>query len=295
MSRRIAASAPGRANLIGNPSDQYGGCTLACSVGLRARVLLDAATPGRIAASGESTRVACESGSELRGDALDLGRVALAHEGLTSPPFGISYESEIPRQSGMAGSSALMVALLAAIDAWQGQRRERSALAEAAREAEASGLGLQCGFVDQYACSYGGLLHVDLRGKSFDEGADGPFATVEDLGARGPALPFVLAYTGVRHSSDSVHRPIRERWLKGEREVVLGYARVAAIGVQGKTAFQRGDWPHDRHGRSELGLPRSHQRGIQALPIPNPQRVRSAGEPVVPAVLLPLLASIGLG
>ena len=94
MPRRIAASAPGRANLIGHPSDQYGGCTLACSVGLRARVVLDAAAPGRIAAAGEATTVACETDLELRGDALDLARAALLHEGLVSPPFGISYESE---------------------------------------------------------------------------------------------------------------------------------------------------------------------------------------------------------
>ena len=39
--RRLACSAPGRANLIGNPSDQYGGAVLSCSVDLRAWVTLE--------------------------------------------------------------------------------------------------------------------------------------------------------------------------------------------------------------------------------------------------------------
>ena len=242
MPRRIEASAPGRANLIGNPSDQYGGCTMACSVALRARVVLDASAPGRLESGGEEATIGGERDLALRGDVLDLGRAVLRERGLASPPFGISYASEIPRQSGLGGSTALVVALLAAIDAWQGTHRGPSALAEAAREAEANGLGIQCGFVDQYACCYGGLHHVDLRGKSFEDASDAPFATVENLGAEQPALPFVLAYTGVRHSSDSVHRPIRERWLAREREVVDGYSRIAEIGVRGKSAFQRGEW-----------------------------------------------------
>ena len=242
MSRRIETSAPGRANLIGNPSDQYGGCTLACSVPLRARVELDASIPGEIHSAGEVARIGSEAEWAPVGDSLDLGRAALAVSGLAEPPFGIRYESEIPRQSGMAGSTALLVALTHAIDIWFGRPRDPSDLAEKARDTERSGLGVQCGFVDQYACVYGGLHHVDLRGKSFEDDPDAPFATVEDLGGRGAQLPFVLAYTGVRHSSDSVHRPLRERWQSGELEVVEAYARVAEIGVQGKSAFQRGAW-----------------------------------------------------
>ena len=36
MARQVRASAPARANLIGNPSDQYAGTTLSCSLPLRA-------------------------------------------------------------------------------------------------------------------------------------------------------------------------------------------------------------------------------------------------------------------
>ena len=36
--RRIVCSAPGRAGIIGNPTDMYGGSVISCSVGMRARV-----------------------------------------------------------------------------------------------------------------------------------------------------------------------------------------------------------------------------------------------------------------
>jgi len=246
MPRRIEVSAPGRANLVGNPSDQYGGCTLACSVPLRARVVLDGSEPGRIASaglSGPAGSAPAADGPEPREDeALGLGRAVLRALGLERPPFSVSYGSEIPRQSGMAGSTALVVALVHAVDTWFGRARSRSQLAETAREIEARGMGIQCGFVDQYACSHGGLRHVDLRGKSFEECDPAPFATVEDLGADVSALPFWLAYTGVRHSSDGVHRPLRARWLAREAAVVDGYERIAQLGVLGKSALQRGDW-----------------------------------------------------
>jgi len=223
--RRIVCSAPARANLIGNPSDQYGGSTLACSLPLRAWAALDASEPGRV-----------------EGEASGLVRATLAQLGIARPDFGVRLATEIPRQSGVAGSTALVVALLRAVLEWQGRSLGPHALAELARAVEYQGLGIQCGYVDQYLCSFGGLRHVDLRGKGF-EGGDGPFATVEDLAPFVSELPFVLAVSGVMHSSDSVHRPIRARWLAGEREVVAAYERVAEIGIHGKTALLRRDWP----------------------------------------------------
>lgn len=223
--RRIVCSAPARANLIGNPSDQYGGSTLGCSLPLRAFAALDAAAPGCVA-----------------GEAPELTRATLEHLGIARPDFGVRLATEIPRQRGVAGSTALVVALLRAVTEWQGESLGLHALAELARAVEYESLGIQCGFVDQYLCSFGGLRHVDLRGKGV-ESAAGPFATVEDLAPFVSELPFVLAFSGVMHSSDAVHRPIRARWLAGEREVVAAYERVAEIGIHGKTALLRGDWP----------------------------------------------------
>jgi galactokinase/mevalonate kinase-like predicted kinase len=243
----IEASAPARANLIGNPSDQYGGCTLACSVPLRARVRLRAAPAGRVATDGAEARLDSPADLRPRGDAFDVVRAVLVHLGLPGAPCAIEYDSEVPLRSGMAGSTALVVALLAALLERGGRRTAGHALAETARSVERREMGVTCGYVDQYLAVFGGLQYVDFRGKTPEGAADAaggePFATVEPLAGLAPALPFVLAWTGVRHSSDAVHRPIRERWLAGEPAVRAAYERVAEIGRLGKRAFLLGDWP----------------------------------------------------
>jgi len=111
------------------------------------------------------------------------------------------------------------------------------------RRTERELLGVACGWVDHYLCSFGGLRYVDLRGKEDDCAAPGePFATVEDLAPFVPALPFVLAFTGVAHHSGSVHGPIRARWERGEPAVVAAYQRMTAIAREGKAALLHADW-----------------------------------------------------
>lgn len=289
----LVVTAPGRANLLGNPSDQYGGAQISCSVGLRARVALHAAAPWRgcqqvlLETAGASCRVDTESLdadiATLRGDLFDLARVALADarslpgqpgiaplqtrparartpvpdldetmrevpggsrrpgetpESVTFAPCVIAFGSEIPLRSGLAGSTALLVALVQALAFWRGASLHRHALAERARRVEADRMKITCGFGDQYMTTFGGLRYLDFRGKeraTFDD--PGPYATVESIALDVDSLPFVLAYTGVRHSSSAVHTPIRARWLAGERAVVDGQAQIAHLAALGKQAL----------------------------------------------------------
>lgn len=92
--------------------------------------------------------------------------------------------------------------------------------------------------------TFGGLNYMDFRGKQFYRSAEAElFATVERLDAHVPELPFVLALTGVQHSSGAVHQPLRERWLEGETAVVNGYKRIAELARLGKKALLLKDWP----------------------------------------------------
>jgi galactokinase/mevalonate kinase-like predicted kinase len=238
----VVASAPARANLIGNPSDLYGGAVLACSVDARARVELAAAEGLEIETGGERVRVDGRDDLRLRGDRFDVARAALASE-LALAPMRISYASEIPFGSGLAGSTALLAALLRALAAWRGESPSPYALAERSRQVERELLGVACGWVDHYLCAFGGLRYVDLRGKERDGRPAGePFATIEDLAPFAPELPFVLAFTGVSHHSGSVHGPIRARWERGDAEVVKACERMAEIAREGKSALLKGEW-----------------------------------------------------
>ncbi|HTF35129.1 MAG TPA: hypothetical protein VK714_15710 [Myxococcota bacterium] len=238
LPRRLVVSAPGRAGVLGNPTDQYGGSQISCSVRLRAWVTLVEAPELLLANADQECRIASPRELELRGDLFDLARAVLAEVGPLFPPCRIEWKSEIPLQSGLAGSTALVVALLRACLAWQRRALRPHAVAELARHIESTRIGVVCGFGDQYMAVFGGLRYLDFRGKAHGEVFHPPrYATVEALDGLVPSLPFALGVTGVRHSSSSVHKPIRERWLAGDREIVAGYARMAELAREGKVAL----------------------------------------------------------
>ena len=85
---------------------------------------------------------------------------------------------------------------------------------------------------------------MDFRAKQFYRRAEAElYATIEPLATHVSQMPFVLAFTGVQHASSAVHKPIRERWLEGEVEVVEGYRRITEIARSGKKALILEDWP----------------------------------------------------
>jgi galactokinase/mevalonate kinase-like predicted kinase len=221
----------------------YGGAVLSCSVGMRARVKITPSPELRLETLGEECRIAGWEDLHPRGDHFDLARAVLDYLHLPELGCTLRYESEIPLRSGMAGSTALVVALLAGLSAWRGEWTNLYRLAERARYIELNYLKVVCGYQDAYMCTFGGLTYMDFRGKQFYRQAEAElFATIEPLAAHVAHLPFVLAFTGVQHASSAVHRPIRERWLEGDPAVVGGYKRITEIARMGKKALILQDW-----------------------------------------------------
>jgi galactokinase/mevalonate kinase-like predicted kinase len=242
--RKVVCSAPGRAGIIGNPTDMYGGAVLSCSVSMRARVTVTPAESIAVATNGEECRIKSHDDLRPRDDLFDIPRAILSYFHL--PPLGcrIQYESEIPFRSGLSGSTALVVATLQALLVWQGEYLGRYQLAERARYIELNYLKVVCGYQDAYMCTFGGLNYMDFQGKQFYRDAEAEiFATVEPLAEHAPALPFVLGFTGVERISGAVHKPIRERWLEGEAAVVEGYRHITELARMGKKALLQRDWP----------------------------------------------------
>ncbi len=246
----LVCSAPGRAGIIGNPTDMYGGAVLSCSVPMRARATITEIDEVRSApdvvleTGGQQCRITSRRDLHPRRDRFDLARAVLDY--LRLPPLAchVQYESEIPLRSGMAGSTALVVALLNALSLWRGERLNLYRLAERARYVELNYLKVVCGYQDAYMCTFGGLSYMDFGGKQFYRQAEAElFATMEPLATHVSELPFLLAYTGVQHASSAVHKPLRERWLEGEPAVVEGYRRLTEIARMGKKALILADWP----------------------------------------------------
>ena len=242
--RELVVSAPGRAGIIGNPTDMYGGAVLSCSVGMRARVTVTPADELTLETDGQERRIAGRDDLRPQQDHFDVARAVLDY--LRLPPLAchVAYKSEIPLRSGLAGSTALVVALLQAFLAWQGETNTLYRLAERARYIELNYLKVVCGYQDAYMCTFGGLNYMDFRGKQFYRQAEAElFATIEPLAPYTPSLPFVLGFTGVQHASGAVHKPLRERWLEGEAAVMESYKRITEIARMGKKALLTADWP----------------------------------------------------
>jgi galactokinase/mevalonate kinase-like predicted kinase len=241
--RKVRCTAPGRAGIIGNPTDMYGGAVMSCSVPMRAWV--------EIVPDERLTLVAGEQCAVIRGmddlrprsDRFDLARAVFRYFKFPDAGARVTFGSDIPMQSGLAGSTALLVAMTRAVLAWLDRHPHRYQVAEIARFIELNYLEVVCGYQDAYMTTFGGLNYLDFRGKQFYRTLEAElFGTVEPLAEVVPALPFVLAYTGIRHHSGEIHKPLRERWLDGEAEVVNAYSRITELAALGKRALLTANW-----------------------------------------------------
>ncbi len=243
----IVSTAPGRCGVLGNPTDMYGGSVISCATQERARCeITDADALIVEADNGEIQTIETVADLEPRGDRLDLAKAVLKGTGVTpgTHKFHLKTGTDIPMQAGLSGSTALVGAVWGAVAAQLGIKLNKHAQAEAIRDIEYSIMGVVCGFQDQYMAVFGGLNYMDFRDKgSHIAPKDQPFATVEPLAPylKG-SLPIVLAHTGVKHHSGSVHKSVRERWLEGDPAVRTGYDRIQWLARNHKDAFLNGDW-----------------------------------------------------
>ena len=251
------ASACARVGLLGNPSDGYGGKAIALGLtNFRARVRLSPADafelrPGpsdglhfdsardaadRFAATG------CDDGLRLL--RASLRRFAICWPGFAQLEaddprlrFAMEYETDIPRQVGLAGSSAIVVAALRALASWFEVEIAPAELAELALSAELADLGIAAGAMDRVIQAHGGLMCMDL-------------AEPRDAGTYRALDPKLLPPLFVAwdlhggESSGRAHGTLRARWLAGDAEVLEMIEAFRALVDEGVECLLRAE--HDR-------------------------------------------------
>lgn len=208
----IEASAPGRCGLLGNPSDIYGGAVLSCSLPQRATCRLiptEAEEPPDDPRLWDAARVRYPDGR-----------------------WRVEWSSDVPRSSGLAGSTALLAATLAGL---KGEIPDLAAFADEVRDVEAHEAGIACGYQDAFMAVHGGLRLMTFSGRDPDD-ARAPIATRE-LSAE---LPFLLISTGVERLSGGVHGPMIARWRAGDRAVHDAMREIGALAEPGAEDLGRG-------------------------------------------------------
>lgn len=240
---RIIASAPGRAGIVGNPTDGYGGSVISCTISERARVVLSDCDELRVTVGELATVFNTPRDCLLKNDRFDVVRAVLQFFRLENIKCSIEITTRIPIQGGLSGSTAILSALVAAVLRMEGRRASRHYLAEMVRIIELNYLKIHCGYQDQYMTVFGGINYLDFRDKeNYRRLGEEIYATVEPLSELVGELPFLLAHSGIRHVSGHVHLPVRERWLDGEKFVIDGYRRISALARRAKRSLLEGDW-----------------------------------------------------
>ena len=174
----VAASAPGRVNLIGEHTDYNDGLVLPTAVPLRTTVELarrrdDEVRIASTSIGGDAIR-SYRLGRESRGgDWLDYvqGCTRVLAEQAPLRGFDALIASTLPLGGGLASSAALEVALLRALRTALALTLDDVALALAAHRAEHDFVGARVGVMDQMAASLAGVgaaLFLDARSLTYE-------------------------------------------------------------------------------------------------------------------------------
>jgi galactokinase len=164
----VVASAPGRANLIGEHTDYNGGPVLPFAIEHRTWVAVGPGTSHgweAVSSLDGRTRSVDPGGRLPRGWMAYLAGVARTFHarGISLPAsLRLAVASTVPVGAGLSSSAALCVALVRALAAHARVRLTRIAMAELAYRAEHDEVGVQCGRMDQTIAVFGQTEHALL-------------------------------------------------------------------------------------------------------------------------------------
>lgn len=227
----ITASAPGRIDLCGGPTDWCGMNTLAMAVNLRAYATVKKLdNPKLISIQIGDEKV--EYTTPVYDGKLDLFKAVIELSGLSG--FSLECTTEIPRGSGLGGSAPLTVASVFALNKLFDMGWSKYYMAELAQRSETFKLHTVNGYQDQYVAMFGGVLFMDFRGKSCQRGnysktvESEPYTVVENLTPYLPETHIVVAIPKVtRISSDQTNGSLSDRYLDSEPKIVNAIESMA--------------------------------------------------------------------
>ena len=133
--------------------------------------------------------------------------------------FRLSYDTNVPRQSGLSGSSAIVTAALSCLEAfygaeWRVDIPTRPGLALRAESA----LGITAGLQDRVVQTFTGVVAMDFEEAHVRAHGCGKYSPL----AAASLPPLWLIYADNPSDSGAVHSTVRKRWDAGDEEVRQG-------------------------------------------------------------------------
>ncbi|KAJ3227457.1 hypothetical protein HK099_001913 [Clydaea vesicula] len=155
--------------------------------------------------------------------------------------FKVIYETNIPRQVGLAGSSALIIAFLKALLKFYEIDDSVIPLhvqANLALNAEKLELSISSGHQDRVIQTYGGVVYMDFRESLMKERGWGEYEKLEDNVSFEVFDGLWLAYVGQPKNSGLVHNKVRSKFENGDKEVIAAMEEFGSFAKGGLQALK---------------------------------------------------------
>ena len=244
----------GRVGLLGNPSDGFFGKTIAAAVhNFAAEIVLYEwpvieILPGAPDMVRFNTLDALADDVEVHGyyGGVRLVKAAIKRfyewtqeRDLRLEPrnFSIRYDSNIPRQVGLAGSSAIITSTIKALMEFFHVEIPKPHLANLVLSVETKELGISAGLQDRVAQVYDTAVFMDFDRDILESQGYGNYEPFDPQ-----LLPSMyLAYRSTLTHKDTLHNEVRSRFDRGDPEVVEVMRLLAENAVAGRRAILSGD------------------------------------------------------
>jgi D-glycero-alpha-D-manno-heptose-7-phosphate kinase len=239
----IETSAPTRIDLAGGTIDIWplylfhpGAQTVNAAISLRARARVESRADATVVIRSEDTGRAIEAADwrDLRAS-RDLRLLALIAHFFQAEALTLTTASDSPAGAGIAGSSALNVAVCAALAEWKDVRYAPETLLQVAMNIEAQALDVPTGLQDYRPALYGGIAALEL-------GVEGVHRVPLDVDPSELERRIVLCYTGEPRNSGTNNWEITKRHIDGDTHVFDCFERIRDTAVAMRRALTAGDW-----------------------------------------------------
>jgi len=239
----IVTSAPTRIDLAGGTIDIWplylfhpGAQTLNAAISLRARARLATRSDDLIVIQSEDTSTTVEAArwQDLRTEPR-LRLLSLLVHYFEGHGITLTTSSESPAGAGIAGSSALNVAVCAALADWRRVHYEPEALLQIAMNIEAQAINVPTGLQDYRPALYGGIAALELE-------VDGVRRVPLDVDLKELQRRIVLCYTGEPRNSGTNNWEITKKHIDGDRHIFDCFERIRDTAAAMREALTRHNW-----------------------------------------------------
>jgi D-glycero-alpha-D-manno-heptose-7-phosphate kinase len=149
--------------------------------------------------------------------------------------FTLTTSSEAPAGAGLGGSSAMAVAICAALDCFADARRTRDDWIHISRDVEAVVIRVPTGTQDHYPPAYGGAMAIHLEAGG--ERCESLPCDLEELDRR-----LLLCYTGKPRQSGINNWEVFKDHIDGGRKVQKNLEQIAAVAREVRGALINARW-----------------------------------------------------